>query len=441
LTKPAAELDFTLFVVSPTGLCKNRKVQLSCYSNRPEIVTGQALKLIEQVSSEVRTNLASGQRRTFSQQEFEEFRRQAFQLMPNTPSVNDYSKNQIDTVEELEPALHLLECAMLFKGDDIPVLVCAGNVLNGMSQDWNDNISDTAKENFHKAAIDFIERAYLLESNPNTRDSYYEVFINRIPPSIEASEHIWNTRKEEHWTNGQVLAAVEKLLASGKDNNWLSEVFIQAAREYGENSVGGFSNLFHYIRVAAIESKDLQQFRQEFLKVSKLLVTEESPLLRFIGHMLYLELYFERKDETRNITNAPIEFAGHFRDALNAAVEVSKTHKYGMSIYYNNISNLFYTYERVLKKYNLEDDSADLKEKFLIFKIKTSLFPGDIMNDLNSLLPQLYEHGKYEQGYDLLAEYLEGAPEGGGTMLDQTRLIRMLNRFYFAMQDGHLYSL
>ncbi|MBN2589280.1 MAG: hypothetical protein JXA96_05435 [Sedimentisphaerales bacterium] len=203
LTKPAAELDFTLFVISPTGLCESKKVEFSCYSNEPEIPVEKAKQLIEQVSKEVKTKLASGQKRIFSEKEFEEFKRQAFRLMPRPPSEEHYIGYQSGMLDVLEPAFHMLECAMLFKGNDIQVLVCTGMVLYSISIESKARSSATPEPSFLKASMEMIERAYLMESNPSTRNCYCSVFVyagNYPPPPgcLKAAQHILDTRKIEN---------------------------------------------------------------------------------------------------------------------------------------------------------------------------------------------------------------------------------------------------
>ncbi len=436
LDKPAAELDFTLFIVSPTSLCESKKIEFSCYSNEPGVITEKAAKFIEQSAKEVRTKLAAGSIRTFSKKEYDEFKKQAFRLMPAPPSGDNYSKSQMASIEELEPALHMLECTMLFNSDDIQIIVCTGNILHGMFKGFRSNSSSLEKEVIYKTAADYIERAYLLDNNPNTRYSYYKLYIDQIKPSIEAAEHIWNTRKTEEWADGQVLDSFDKLIIAQNDINWLRNNFIKAAKEYGNENAATFSNILPTIRQKIYNSKNDPEIIKEIDNISNILQAEDSISLRFLGHMLYIDSYYQSADDLQKEFDVPPEFAEHFRAAINMLIEMPEEYKYDMISFHLDITYLFKVYEKVVAKYNLEDDSANIYEKLLTYKLQNDN-PLDIVlsQDFINLLPELYAQGKYEKGYGLLSGYIENKEEDGGSISDSTRLLRQLNHFHFAMQN------
>ncbi|MBN1974856.1 MAG: hypothetical protein JW787_14545 [Sedimentisphaerales bacterium] len=443
LSKPAAELNFKLFIISPTSLCKSRKIEFSCYSDKPEKVVEQALLLIKQSTDEISKNLDNGQKRSFSENEFEEFKKQAFRLMPNPPSEDNYSGNQLGTLEELELPLHMLECAMLFKADDIQTLVCTGTILHGLSRGWRRNISALEEEVLHKAAIDFIERAYFIESNNNTRHSYWNICIyngkgSPPPDCFHAAQYIWDTRKSEAWEQQDIYWAARRLIELEANIKKKYVFFAEVIHEGNESNFKFFGILFEILLTQAHESRDNLQSKQEYLDALQVLLADDYESIRLTGHLLYMRLYFEGPNENINITKAPIEFAEHFKTALNITIEISKQNKSNeLNNYYIEINRFFNTYEKVLNKYNLEDDSDTLRKTFSDLKTQSS-YSNSVstilsMNDLNLLLPQLYEQGKYEQGYKLIIDHFESPVGNNGVSTVKARLIRWLNSFYFAM--------
>jgi hypothetical protein len=406
LTKPAAELDFTLFLVSPTGLCESKKTEFSCYSNQPEVAAEKALELIEQASNEIKIKLVSGQKRVFSEKEFEEFKNQAFRFMPNPPSEVFYNNYQFGGFNELESASRMLECAMFFKGNDIKLLTCSAMVLYSMYRESKNN----AKEECLTASREIIKRAYMLESNKNTRDCYCRIFVvnpttEPLPPGyLDAAKHIWNTRDSEKWELANVFNAIQRILEAEIDTQQLSQFFLYAAQEYEDSDEDMllFSALLEAAKSQLSQNKKNPKILQLITNCSNSLINENNDYLRWVGYNLYLLTSYNNENDI------PAEYINYFHDALNLIGKIQKK-KDGLLIFQHlEFGFFFQEYDKAIKQYNLKDNSAELKEKYIAIMYKLSGYAEIATGGVfNSLLNQLWEQGEYKKGYDIISEYID----------------------------------
>ena len=437
LTKPAAELDFTIFVLSPTGLFENKKVVFSCYSNEPEIPVEKAKQLIEQVSNEIRTKLASGIARIFSEQEFKEFKKQAFRLMPSPPSEDNYYKYQNGTFEELNSAFHMLECAMLFKGDDVQLLVSTGTILYGLSHAKKSN-SSVSEERYLKASMEFIERVYLIENNEQITNLYWAIIVKAgketpSPNYIQAIQHIWDTRNSDNWNERQIAGSLNKLLEYYKDTQQLCRIFLEVAdtNKHTNEDITLLKPAFNALISHFHEFKDNPDTSIRLLECSKSLLNKTDIYSRWFGYLLYMYIYAYGITSEQE-EQIPFEFIEYFRNAMNILSELQKLHKNEFLSQSNVLSGFFPTYEKALKQYNIGDDSIELKEKFITDKLKVGI-TGNLpipSNMMNTLLNYFWEHEEYAHGYELLNQYLKNL-----SSFSSERYIKERSRFFNAMQE------
>lgn len=409
LVKTAAELDFTLFIVSPTGLCESRKTEFSCNSNQPEVAAEKAIEFIEQASKEIKTTLASGQKRIFSEKEFEEFKNQAFRIMPNPPSEVFYNNYQYGEFDELESASRMLECAMLFKGDDVKVLTCSAMVVYSMYRKSKNNIPKNEKEKYLTASREIIKRAYMIESNKNTRDCYCRIFVSNpttepLPPGyLDAAKYIWNTRDSEEWELAHIYDAIQRVLETEIDTQQLSQFFLYAAQEYedSEKDILVFSAFLGAAKSQLSQNKNNPKILQLITNCSNSLIEENNDYLRWIGYNLYLLTCYNYENDI------PVEYAHYFQDALNLIEKIQKKKDGLLILQHLEFGFFFQEYDKAIKQHNLNDDSAELKEKYIATMYKLSSYAEIVTGGVfNSLLNQLWEQEDYKKGYDLLSKYL-----------------------------------
>jgi hypothetical protein len=450
LDSEAVVLDHTLVVLSPVGLCQKREAKFSCRSNEPETVSGQALKLIEQSTAEVRKRLAAGKRRRFSEQEFDSFKKQAFRLM-TTPPLEEgvfYRQGsyrgpvQHGKPEDHRRALGMLECAMLFRGDDPQVLVCTGATLDGLAR--SGRYSDAAKNGLLDASLELIERAYRLESNYNTRGMYWRFCMSgsrspaqRPPCSLEAARQIWSTRETESWHPHEIDSAFTTLFAGETDAEQQQAMFLQAAPDY-EAKEDGLRNLFlmfgAFTKRVYQSDGDAETLRQA-RRFARRLIAERSALMRSLGHMLYLAVYSEMGEANKE-AGVPAAFAEHFQDAVDLLPELHEA--YGKEFtgcnYSYRLREFFQTYEKVAQQHGLDDDFAKCMEQYVDAQMRAGNHNhGGIVPVLRTLLPLMWKSRKYDRAHGLITEFLKHYTVGGSADYARMWLARERSRFARAL--------
>lgn len=439
LKSPDVEFEFELFAVSPTGLCKDRSVKFLCNRNNPQAVTQRALELIEKAANEVSQKLASGQKRSFSEKEFQEFKKQAFRLMPNPPLDEGVffrrgsyrGCSQYGIPDELERAFRMLECAMLFKGDDTQVLVCAATVLKAMTKPYRNVFkgSESTKANLLNASWDIIERAYNLDSNWNTRGFYYGFGLSRSrSPSqkLEVAQHIWNDRHSQLWHPHQIKLVFSTLLASEKDYEKKCETFLEAFSEYDKDAKGA-RFLFTLPNVFK-ETNGIAQTIAQKKDLAQRLLNEGSDCAKAVGHLRYLAIY----SDIKNVENKN-EYAKKYEKQLLVCVDLIPkfSDRYGKR--FTMASCAFHEYLRqypqIQKKYSLKSDPFDLMEKYISAQMKRGNYNAFDASMLDQLIPSMWDRGRYEQGYKLISQFLENYKVGGGGDYKRMKYSRQLRLF------------
>ncbi|MHC4351281.1 MAG: hypothetical protein ACYS0H_01065 [Planctomycetota bacterium] len=452
LQSKAAVLDHTLFVLSPTGLCKNRQVEFSCLSNDPETVTRRAVKLIEQATDEVRNRLAAGEKRSFSQQEFEAFKKQAFRLMPSRPDEDgDFYKRghyrgptQFAPSSELTRVLHMLECAILFRSDDTQTLVCTGAILEGLARCKND-YPGSARDGLRHAGLDLIERAYFLDSNWNTRGMYWRFCLHgglvpaerRPARCLDAARQIWDTRHTEPWHPHETRSAFSILFESQSELRHQYGMFLEAAGEYESEKDGlrDLFNLFSHLRRRILSSNGDPAIIEQGRDVADGLLAEQSIFLRALGRLLHLTICFEIGETRRNAV-IPAECIEHFHDALNMLPGLYEHYgrEFANCSYSYRLREFLSIYEKTLREHNLPDDTAWWREQYITVQMKAGNHNGSsIIQVFRNLLDVIWEQRRYERADELITEFLGHYTVGGSGDYDRMWLARQRNRFISAM--------
>ncbi len=444
-------LDHTLFIVSPTGLCENKTVKFSCRSDETEMVVHRALKLIDETVTVVRTKLATGQKRTISDKEYESFKQQAFQCMPNPPHEGvfyrerdywDPSQTCIPT-KYLERALCMLECTMLFKGNDTQVLACMGAVLDGLARTRNASYPEKVKMRFLEASYNLIERAYYLESNSNTRGMYHHFCMattfsppDLSPNSIKAARQIWTTRHAEQWKDSRIHDAFRRLLAAEKDYQRQGLMLIESAPLYikRDNGLRSLYELFYTFQNHLYNDGGNSGMVKQAVKYAEQLQNESLLYLKALGYLLGLEACWIKEEHDNNHENAT-QFATYLRGAVGMLPELFREYgtKFNISGYSEHFPGLFIKYEILINRYSLEDDIVALKAQYVEAEMQGNNY-NHVSRVIMDLLPAMWEQERYEHTCKMLTRVLEHYDRGGAGDHERMYLARQRNRFLYAME-------
>jgi hypothetical protein len=458
LDSKATVMDWTLIALSPTGLCGTRREQFSCRSNDPQVVTDRASKLLQEAGAEARMNLSAGMNRRFSEQEFQVFKKQSFRLMPTSPLEDGAFYHhrsyrgpfQYGTTGDLERALHMLECAMLFKGNDTQVLVCMGALLDGLA--GAENYSGEAKEDLLVASYELIERSYRLESNWNTRGMFWRFCMlgGRSPAQcphrlLEAARHIWNARHTEPWRRHMIDSALTKLIGDETEFQKQQGMFLEAAREYmtTEDGLRNLFRLFGAFTTRVSRSDGDPEILQQASGFADRLLAEQPVFMQSLGHLLHLSVYSEMGDTGRD-AKVPEKFATHFRAAIDILPELHQLYgkEFTRCSYSGRLRDFFETYEKVVNGYRLNDDVAECKEQYIDAQMRAGNYDdGGIVHVFRTLLPVMWERRKYDRAHALITEFLKHYGVGGSADYDRMWLARERNRFAFAVRGKTPFSI
>jgi len=298
LTALAAILDCTITVLSPTSLFPTLQETLTCAANAPDSLAERAQRLTERAVGLATASLTVGKARSFSAQEFGSFKKQAFRLMPNPPpegllfSQSGYSiSEQKGTHEELERSLRMLECALLFKGDDTELLVGTSVIIGQLAV--FESLSSPAQKKLLASSLALSERAYFLESNYNTCGCFAQAFLYSskpdLPAMLSASRQILNTRANGYWEHYYIFRAWVTLLSIVPSQEAKVAFIIKESTEEQRKW-----DLPAIVKLLAIFLPLKTEFAPPFtdpdqhLREAELLIRSDSPLFQLIGHLFAL---------------------------------------------------------------------------------------------------------------------------------------------------------
>lgn len=458
LNSPGILLDCTLTVVSPTNLISPKTVQLTCKSNEASVLAERAQTLITEAAGAARERLAAGQARGFSAQEFELFKQQAFRLMPKPPldggifyTPGGYrGPEQFGTPEEQERALRMLECAMLFRGDDPPLIDCTAAVLYTMARTGKK--PEAVKAALLSTALDLVDRAYHLKSDWNTRSFYLnQNLADGLTPAAQRGRmkdtlwRIWRTHQAEPWRPFELDNLYQALIREETDFHKRQALFCEAEPDFERRQDGlrplfnNFNPFVMYVRQAKSLDDPLLLESERF---AGSLAGAESIVLRACGQWLFLAI----DDKREQLHHDPANMK-HFIERFGAIVDLlpGLHERFGKSFidsnYLASITGYVYNiiYLNKLQKYGLRNDIAPLQERYITFEMSTGNYGKSYVDGmLRQLLPVLHEQGRDARAIELITELLNHYDWGGSADYDRMQFTRELNRSAFALQPAPL---
>jgi len=428
---------------------------MTCKSNEAAALADRAQALIAEAATEARKRLAAGQGRGFSAQEFEAFKQQAFRLMPDPPMEGGVfykrsgyrGSNQAGKPEEQERALRMLECAMLFRGDDPPLLDCMAAVLHGMAR--YSQRPEAVKATLYSASLDLVDRAYRLQSDWNSRAFYLgynspDHFTPTAlrPRMLDTLRQIWATRQAEAWYPYQLDGLFLTLLSEETDAKRQQALFVEAEPGFEARNNGlrplfnAFTPFIHQVqRVNKLDDGTLAESEGYTNSLNE----AESVVLRACGELLGLAVDAKREELHADPANMK-DFTARFGAII--ALLPALHEKFGKNFVDSNYLPMVMGYifnARNLDKHGLRGEMAALQERYITTEMAAGNYGYSFVNQmLMQVLPVLREQGRDAWAVELITELLNHYNWEGSADYERMQFARELNRSTFALHAAPL---
>lgn len=416
---------FTVRLLSPTGLLAPQEMVFTISGLDAASVVTALVTEVRGAIDRARDAVAKGVPRRHADEEFKHLKQQARLLFPCPSNWQEsfYPGGAVTprrTAEghaEVVRALRAVENAMLFRGDDPQLLVWAGSLLFAFPGPEDRGRAES--QDFHAAALDYIDRAYRLESNTGTRKAFCGAIVAgakreggiwtvpRPARSLRMAKHIVQTGASAAWDPHQVAETTRIMVSMGQDLDAKIAAFIPFARSAGSARKRSLYQMFQMLRNINLflyyhkADAEVQKRAREF---ADMLLHEDSLCLRAAGRCESLLI-------CKTIDDLSRDYVPHYRSLMGMFRELNLV--YGKEFHKCEVTSTIYhgwrDYQRALAKHGLEDDSVELAIEF----VRTNLEVGNpravgTANRLvNDIVPSLLKDGAYRQACDLLTKVLE----------------------------------
>ncbi|MHC4176978.1 MAG: hypothetical protein ACYSWU_05705 [Planctomycetota bacterium] len=461
LDRRDAKLKFRVQLLSPTGLFPKREISFTIKGqDLPSAVSRIDAALME-LAAEPSAPSARRAAGSHNEAEFNAIKQQVFQLLPNRPKHdgNFYSKNsyrgpwQGGMQTDLRPALRAVENAMLFKADDSQLMVCAAVALWGMLDDELSRVyrgrpidleqfppKEKARiKRMATASVDYIENAYLLDPNENTRGVYCHWLAKTYPIHLRQraramAEHIVDSGARGGWAPHQTTNALYYLLRHSDDLDDMTDRFLSFAGNRDVNDrdhLRKVSDLLGFIQRYLQQHKEDAEITRKGALFASRLIDSDSAFLRFLGHYQRGLIYYHSESKNPKCLS-------QFRAMIDLIPAVYE--EYGKDFHRCNsavdILNILDHYTKMKDDRGLSDESFSLCKTYAASHLRIGNYGSSSLTScLSILLPHLDRRGEYREGYRLLAEFLDGYTWSGSADFTRMELARWKNKFWFEL-DG-----
>lgn len=436
----SVEMSFVVRLLSPTALFPAKELRFT--TSGPD--AAQAAEHIEPAIRQIVESLGDKPpRRSGNHQSDEEFvtlKQQAFRLMPYPPQDdgNFHSRHgycgcfqHAAKPHVLRRALRAVENAMLFLGDDTQLLVCAGVLLEGLSDAvrWSEGRGNTNSEPCPRervlleASFDYLENALLLESNYNTRGVCYQATTWRdrplLPERVTAmAERMAREGTEGGWFPHQAKWGWIWLARLAPDMETKIEHFRQAADQNVEPDT--LLNLLDTIDSQLLEHPKDEGVAEHAAGLADDLVQRNSAFHQALGQYLRSRVgYFADQRDLR--------WVRHLRRAIDLIPAMNAEH--GQAFVRCNLS--YRLYSMLQARFGISGQAELTGETFELFETYATK-QTEIGNYRSSslaqvillLLPAMSKQGRHEAVSRLLSPLLEHYTHGGSADFERMRLAR-----------------
>ena len=445
-------LDFEVTFLSPTGLFTKTTVSFSVSSKNIRFAGLQIEKALLGIVGQVQEMLPRRAQHHYNKVEFSTFKEQALKLIPSGYSTiqdgSPESPSSDDIQREYERALRAIENALLFDGQDTELMVRAGYLLSRM-------VDKKARTLYHKkddpayrdeyervkaisaASLDYIENAYLLNSNKMTRNAYAscgnvgyrKLFPIRIPRMLQ---HVVDSGTDGGWSDYNMNKAMSALFFGSEDIDQLTRMFtaLTCSKQKGNNpSLYQIVRMFGYIKQFVIKHRNDPEVTKKAIEFVNSLMVNESAIMKALGHYLRGVIYYIIESNSK----ASLAQFSIVVDLIPDIYEV-----YGKDFYSSSFSD--YVCEILdqhlyPKQDSLTDELLAICLKYITTQLQIKYYHNAwIKGCLKHVLPELYRRGEYEEGHALVSEVLTHIPNHGNDYA-YGRIIRWKNEFQFRLSQ------
>ena len=446
LNKKDIELEYRIRVVSPTGLFEAFDVKFllpKADANRAADQIAEAVQLaVTRLPELLERSINSDGLAT----EYQTLKQRAFSLLPSRPQNDGNFFNsgghlgswQSGKPAVIERAMRAVENALLLKGDDTQLIVCAVPLLFAMAASETPHRRIEKPSPRQKALLemscDYIETALALNFNHNTRGIAYESLLghedywysipDRTRPIVErmAREGVAGG-----WYAHEAESARMKLIRFAPDMESKIALFRIAQRDGGPKADSRFRSLEvvanHYLerRNAKADASQLREVANQLRGLADELAGKESALSRGMGrYLLVFVAYYSEPREPR--------WQAELREAIDLIPAVSKED--GPELPKYDYTLRVYDFVRWSNEKSSTEASRELLQRYIKRQVEIQNYRhGNLAAALSLLLPTLKSDSQRAEGLELLTNLLERYNDGGSADFDRMRLARWRNHF------------
>jgi hypothetical protein len=439
-------LEFRVRILSPTGLFESFDVK---FIQAKVDAKDAGTQIAEAVKRAVARVPQAPKRQTSSTgiaAEFQTLKQRVFRLLPSPPQKtgNFFEKGgyrgpwQSGRPAEIERAMRAVENALLLKGDDQQLLVCAVSLVFELAREmpnWHFEKSSPRQKALLQRSVDYIETALALDFTYNTRGIAYTAmtqpgYWNAIPERIlPVVERIVQGGVKGGWYPHEVEYSRLTLVNKAPDIKTKIEVFRGANRDTTTKAEARLRLLQaldrHYLleRNAKVEAVKLRATFDRLRALADELVKENSASSRGMGWYLKASTAFH--SEPRD----PRWKADLF-EAIDAIPAMSK--ELGAEFPQCNYSMLVH---HIVRSANVREKSPAAMEftrRYIARQVEIGNYRhGMVADSLLQLLPTLDGDKSRIEALQWLTPLLEQYTYGGSADLERMKLARWRNHLHF----------
>jgi len=448
-----ATLEFTVRIVSPTGLAPAREIQFTSLGDDPQRVASAVEKALLSLVKDIKAAGAISRRHQGNLEEYATLKKQAFSLLPSRPNEdgNFFQRqsyrgpSQHSGRPALLRALGSLENAMLFQGDDPQVLLATAAVLEGIVGLQAYSIEKLKPEEQKRIreimnlALDYIESAYLLSPDYNARGFYHYAIssgFRRVLPARtqHMAKQIVDSAKTGHWHAHEVNEARRYLFDSLESFDEKAQLFVELERQWRQEKQVDLRLIFDMaesIQIHFLKHKDDSRLLTKGAAFAEELIASESPTVQGFGHWIRITIHY-------CVDNDNVAFVPHLRklvDLIPAMYREYPDQIRNCSLQFR-ILDWLRGYDDLAKRKNLPDDVTELYYRYVVNQLSIKNYSAYLMPCLQRLLPALDKSSDFAKGHQIVTEYLEHFTASGSADLERMLLARWRNRFSSELSKG-----
>lgn len=453
LDKQDIELAYRIRIVSPTGLFEAFDVKFVLPKNDSSRAADQIADAVQTALTRLPLTLSRKADSDGLAIEFQALKQRAFKLLPSpTKEDGNFFSNgsykgswQTGTPAVIERAMRAVENALLLKGDDTQMLVCAVPLLFELAA------AETPHRRLERPSLrqqallelscDYIEMALALNYDENSRgiaydtlrrEDYWFCVPDRQRPMIA---RMARGGTADGWFPHQAEYARIWLIEMATDMPARIEQFRLARREGGEK----FDSLFRLLdglprfylkqRNAKLDADKLRQMAAQLRGVADELAGESSPMSQ--GMAKYIRVFIGFYSEPRDP-----KWEAELTEAIDLIPAIFR--EPGPKLPKDDYSNGIYHFVRWNNEPSNEA-SRKLLRRFLTRQVEIQNYQDHQVTDaISRLLPLLTGESERADGLQLLTSLLEHDNTGGAADYDRMRLARWRNDFLQTQTSSRL---